>query len=281
MRSGTMTAAAQSLGITQPAASRLLHHAEDQLGMLLFERANGGLQATPEAKALFPEVDRIFADIEYVQRVAEDLPRLRAGRLHIAAIPSMAITVVARALGTFVQKHPSVTISTSTVLNFEVPELVINRRADLGLAFMPIPAHGIDVEEIAQTQIVAVLPDGHPLLEKRVVTPPDLTGYPLISFSNSLPIGKWIEAAFRDFGINQPMAVEVGNSFVACAFARAGSGVALIDQLATESGAFADLHIRPVEPRLGISAVMVRPQEHRLSMLAEAFADELRQGSSG
>lgn len=278
MRSGSLTAAAQILGITQPAASRLLRHAEDQLGMALFRRQNGRLQPTPEARALFPEVDRIYGDIEYVQRVASDLHRLRAGRLHIAAIPSLAITVLARAVGAFVGEHPSVTISTSTVLNFQVPDMVANRRADLGLAFMPIPDHDLDIVEIARTRIVAVLPPKHPLAEKPHIVPADLVGQPLISFSNSLPIGERIEAAFRREGLNQPMAIEVGNSFVACAFVRSGAGIALVDDLAVESGAFPDLQVRPVVPRLEISAVLVTAADLRPSLVASAFAEKLRSG---
>lgn len=276
MRSGSLTAAARALGITQPAASRLLRHAEDQLGMSLFERQGGGLQATPEARALYPEIDRIFGDIEYIQRVAGDLPRLRAGRLHLATIPSLAITAAARALGRFVTEHPAVTISTSAVLNFQVPEMVREGRADLGLAFLPIPDHGVAVEEIGRTEIVAVLPPDHPLGARETVTPPELAGSPLISFSGSLPIGHAIESAFRASGVNQPMAVEVGNSFIACAFVRAGAGVALVDRLAIESGAFPDLQFRPVTPQLPISAVMISRRDQRLSVLASAFASELR-----
>lgn len=276
MRSGTLTAAAAALGVSQPAATRLLRHAEDQLGMVLFERANGRLRATSEARALYPEVERIFGDLEYVERAAGDLRRLQTGRLRVAAIPSLAITVVARAVGRFVHAHPAVTISTSTILNYEVPELVRDRRADIGLAFAPIADHELEIEEICRVRVVAALPPAHPLAELDVVTPADLAGMTLVSFSNALPIGHLIESAFQSAGIDQPMALEVGHSFVACAYVRAGAGVALVDSLAAGSGAFPDLVIRPVYPVLEIPAVLIRLGLQRQSMLASAFEDALR-----
>jgi DNA-binding transcriptional LysR family regulator len=275
MRSGSLTSAAAALGVTQPAATRLLRHAEDQLGMVLFERTHGRLRATDEARALYPEVERIFGDLDYVERAAEDLRRLQAGRLRIAAIPSLAITVVAKAVGQFVRDHPAVTISTATVLNFDVPELVLDRRADIGLAFAPIPDNDLEVDEICRVRIVAVLPPGHPLTSLSSVAPSDLAGATVVSFSTSLAIGQLIESAFRSAGIHQPMTLEVGNSFVACAYVRAGAGIALVDSLAVDSGAFPDLVSRPMSPILEMSAVLVR-RGLQQSLLAAAFQDELR-----
>lgn len=85
-----------------------------------------------------------------------------------------------------------------------------------------------------------------------------------------------IEDAFRSAGIDQAMTLEVGNSFVACAYVRAGPGVALVDSLAIDSGAFPDLVSIPVSSKLEISAVLVRRGLQRQSLLATAFEKELR-----
>jgi len=58
MRFGSVTGAARELGVSQPAVSKILRHAEDQLGMRLFERLNGRLQPTMEAKAIQAEMER-------------------------------------------------------------------------------------------------------------------------------------------------------------------------------------------------------------------------------
>lgn len=276
MRSGSLTGAAKALAISQPAASRLLRHAEDQIGMRLFQRRSGRLVPTEEARALYPEVDRIFGEVDYVQRVALDLQRLRAGRLRIATISTIAATLVAGTAGSFAEAHPSVTISTANLLNFHVTEHVLDRRADIGLAFQPLNHEGVNVETILTTEIVAVLPPGHPLGNLDQITMKDLADCRLISFSNSLPLGLRVEEAFRASGVSYPMSLEVGHSFIACAFVRAGAGVALIDRLALQNAAFSDLVVKPVAPRLEISAVLLTPKDRGLSMIASAFIDSLR-----
>lgn len=276
MRQGTLTAAAQSLGITQPAASRLLRDAEYILGTPMFHRQKGRLHATAEARALYPEVDRIFSGVDYLQKVAGDLRRLRAGRLHIAAIPSLAITHVARAAHRFMETHPTVTIIVSSLLNADVPDMVLNGRADLGFCFLPLPDRGLKIETLDETELVAVLPPEHPLCVHNEVTPKLLQSVPLISFSGTMPIGERIEAAFAASGIVAPMAIEVGSSFVASAFVHSGAGVALVDRLTADSGAYPHLEKRLIVPRFGIGTALVTASGIPLSRVGRAFVEELR-----
>src|SRR5690606_38532804 len=69
-RTGSLTEAAAALHISQPAASKLLAHAEMQLGFKLFERVKGRLVATREAEILSPEVTRLNQDLNSVRRLA-------------------------------------------------------------------------------------------------------------------------------------------------------------------------------------------------------------------
>ncbi|WP_154582145.1 LysR family transcriptional regulator, partial [Bordetella pertussis] len=72
-RTGSLTEAAAALHISQPAASKLLAHAEAQLGFKLFERVKGRLVATREAEILAPEVARLNQDLGSVRRLAASL----------------------------------------------------------------------------------------------------------------------------------------------------------------------------------------------------------------
>lgn len=276
LRTGSLTAAAHGLGISQPAASRLLRHAEDHLGIPLFERRGNGLRPTHEARALHPEIDRIFVDLEFVERAAGDLVRLKSGRLRVAAIPSLAVTVLADAIGRFRREHPAVSVSIETALNYEVADWVLDRRVDLGLAYMPTRVDDLVVEEVGSIGVLVALPRDHRHAGRSALTAADLPDDPLISFSSALPIGDTIARAFRSAGVERPVAVEVGHSFLACSLVRAGAGVALVDSLAERSGLFGDLAFVPLRPALGITAVMMRAGDQNLSLAAAAFAETLR-----
>lgn len=276
LRTGSLTAAAHGLGISQPAASRLLHHVEDHFGFPLFERRGNGLRPTHEARALYPEIDRVFSDMEFIERAAGDLVRLQSGRLRVAAIPSLALTVLADAVGRFRQAYPAVSVSIETALNYDVADVVLDRRVDLGLAYMPTRVDDLLVEAIGTTAVQAALPRDHRLAGRAAVGAADLEGDPLISFSSSLPIGDLIAGVFREEGVERPVAVEVGHSFLACALVRSGAGVALVDGHAERSGLFGDLAFVPFRPTLEISTVMMRASDQELSLAARAFAETLR-----
>ncbi|MFT4185399.1 MAG: LysR family transcriptional regulator, partial [Rhizobium sp.] len=90
MRDGTLTAAANSLGISQPAASKFLHHLEDQLGYTLFDRIGGRLVPTMEANLLFADADRVFREIEALKSLARDIGARKIGLLRLGI--SLAVT---------------------------------------------------------------------------------------------------------------------------------------------------------------------------------------------
>jgi len=86
MRTGSMTAAAQALNISQPAVSAVLKHFESRLQMPLFKRVGGRLKPTPEALALLPDIAEIFTRLDAIERFSRDLaggstlqPLLRTG----------------------------------------------------------------------------------------------------------------------------------------------------------------------------------------------------------
>ena len=73
MLTGSVSAAARLINVTQPAVSRILAHAELQLGFPLFHRLKGKLVPTTEAQTLYPHIERLFTQLDDVQRLANSL----------------------------------------------------------------------------------------------------------------------------------------------------------------------------------------------------------------
>ena len=74
LQTGSLTAAAELLHISQPAASKILKHAEQQLGFALFDRVRGKLQPTAEAR-LQQQTERLAIDLQNLRRLADNLGR--------------------------------------------------------------------------------------------------------------------------------------------------------------------------------------------------------------
>ena len=269
LRAGTLTNAARQLGVSQPGISRVLRNAEDRLGMALFERRAGRLHPTPEALALYPEIEKIYAEIDSIQRAAEDLRSLRGGRLSVVSIPSIATTILAAAIGRLSAAHPDLRITLRTVLNYEVIENLRTGAAELGFAFDVPNNPAVTATQIGTARLVCVMPKSHRWSASATISARDLHEEPLVSFSRTLAIGAAVESAFAEMGATRRIAVEVGQSFLACALVNAGAGIAVIDDLGI-GDLPRGLVMKPFRPQRAILLqALFRPE--RLSLPAQAL----------
>jgi DNA-binding transcriptional LysR family regulator len=276
MRSASMTEAAQRLNVSQPAVSTVLKHAEQRLGMKLFERAGGHLFPTPEALALFPDVDDIFTRLEALGRVAKGLRDAASGVISIAASPTLANAFLPPAVASFAIERPQVQVVVKALPTEQIVAGVRDRAFDLGLIYEPAAESDAYAAEVATTSHVAcVMPHGHPLAARASVTPSDLAGCRLVTFSPTTPIGARLEAAFREAGVPfQPM-VDSSSSLISFFMVASGAGIALVDSLAAASGAFPTLAVRDFLPRIESRVVLVYPRDRPRSRLSVAFARKL------
>src|SRR5688500_3137922 len=83
IRHRSMTAAAQILGLSQPALSRQLKHTEDRLGYPLFTRTKGRLEPTSEALLLFEEISRVEVQMQGIHTLARNLGVGHSGLLRV------------------------------------------------------------------------------------------------------------------------------------------------------------------------------------------------------
>ena len=90
-QTGSISGAAQLLHVSQPAVTKVLQHAELQLGFPLFLRVRGKLQPTPEALELEREVDKVSESLQGVRRLAQNLRRAPGHSLRIGATPALSL----------------------------------------------------------------------------------------------------------------------------------------------------------------------------------------------
>ncbi|HWX50794.1 MAG TPA: LysR substrate-binding domain-containing protein [Roseomonas sp.] len=280
MHCGTLTAAAQALNVSQPALSQLLLHAEDQLGFRLFERLHGRLTPTPEAMQLFPEAERLHRDLEGFRRFAADLRQGRAGTLRLAASAPAALSFVPGALAAFRAACPGVRVISYVVPLAVVASMLDKGEADLGVAMTDTPQPMLQIEQIGQSELLCLLPAGHPLTAREAVGPADLDGETLISYrADNLP-GLLLGQAFAQAGIAYQPQVEIDVSIAALSFVQQGLGVALVDALVPWSS-FPGLVVRPLRPRQALPISLLVSTRRPLSRTQEVLRQQLRAAMQG
>ncbi|TWS95691.1 LysR substrate-binding domain-containing protein [Reyranella sp. CPCC 100927] len=273
----SVTVAADRLGVTQPAVSKALAEFEQDAGLSLFGRQGRRLIPTADAARLYDETSRLFAHVSVFRDRVDDLRSGKAGQLSIAAIPTLAASLVVQTAMGLMEKVPGLNVKVVASARAEVIDATIHHRIDLGLVHAPVTDRDLHIETIGESEIVAVVPRGHPLAGYEFVTPRDLDDQPLISLDPATPASHLVRECFEAAGIDMNVVMEANSSTVAyAAVANSGRCVALIDPW--PSGVAHDhrcvlVRFRPTVPqRVALLRSAFRPP----SRLAELIAEELR-----
>jgi DNA-binding transcriptional LysR family regulator len=274
-KAGSEAAAARLLNVSQPAVSRMLRQVETELGFALFKREHGRLSVTNEARALLPEVTKVFDAFETTLRLAGDIGAGRTGMVTIAATPTLATSILPHAIRRFRETRERVQLVIHTLPNHEVIDRVASVRADIGLVLVPPRDTMVESRDLGAVDLVCVLPAGHALSALPALNIAQLADSPLISFNGSRPIGALVESAFAQAGHKRTIDIEVAHSATACALVRAGLGIAILDRFALMDDQFPSLETRPLVPGLQVIARLLQPRDRPLSRLTEMFVADL------
>ncbi|CAM5255999.1 LysR family transcriptional regulator [Rhodanobacter lindaniclasticus] len=270
---GSATAAARSLGLSQPAVSRLLAQFEAGLGFKLFHRSKGRLLPTSQALMLFEEVDLALQGIERVNVLARDLRQTNAGQLRVVAPPSFAEGPLVKLVASFLAEHPKIHINIDSRTRPTVMNLVATRTADCGFGKLPMDHPGIRLRPLVSSPTVCVLPPTHRLAKgRRPLGARDLAGEPLILVGHrGGDTRAQIAQAFQQAGVHPLVRLETRNVGAACALAAEGIGIAVVNELLSRHSLWTGVCIRPFEPAILQEYVFMSSANVRETPLTEAF----------
>lgn len=276
MTTGSIRGASELLFVSQPAVSRLLSHTESRVGFALFERIKGRLYATPEAKKLFHEIERMYQGVQRVNELAQELAENREGILNIVSSPSIGQMMIPQAIAAFREAHPQVKLTFQYLGYAPLKERLLHHQADLGVTILPVDHPNLDVTPLAQGQLVCICPYNHPLSRLSTLTLADMRPYPLISYDRATPFGVILERMYEAADEALKSAIEVGSPQNACSLVQAGAGIALVDEFSVRNWPTHQLIVRPVVNAPVLQANLVHPRFDPLSTLAQRFVRVLR-----
>jgi DNA-binding transcriptional LysR family regulator len=161
--------AAAALGIAQPALSQQIRRLESELDVVLFVRGNDGSHPTAAGKAFLPGARASIADAAHAVASARRAGRGESGQLKVGFIDSSADNLIPAALRLFTKERPDVEIS---LVETDLAQLLgCFEREEIDVAFVrrPIDDPTLLTELVAVDDVVAVLPDDHPLAAQQSI----------------------------------------------------------------------------------------------------------------
>ncbi len=279
---GSITAAARNLHLTQPALSRQIKALEEELDAALLERGAHSVTLTPAGEILIFEGKKLI-------KIADALvEKVRAGanaeHLRVGYSPSLAGEFLAVAVGRFTQIHPKARISLADCSSSEMRTGLTEGKLDL-IVGTPCanPNEAVRWVDLREYGWRLAIPSGHPLAKKRTIAPEDLDGERLLLFERVHYPDYWdrITGYFRDHNIQAKVAGEFDGVTSLVAAVEANLGIALLAESSpVPHGHHRHLVIRRLTrepPRIRVSAGL--PPGTAASAKLLSFIEELKQAA--
>ena len=181
---GTMSAAAESLHISQPALSRSLARLEDELGVKLFDRTGKSVALNQAGRTALEYVSAMLHE-ERLLRIAMDEIAHRAGTLIVGTVapaPLWRLTALS------VERFPERILSSRTMRQQDVERGVTNREIDLGIAHKPLAYPAVRCCHLMNEHLAVSVPAAHPFASRTSLTFADIDGEDFLLMGD---IGFW------------------------------------------------------------------------------------------
>lgn len=274
--SKSLTAAAKMLNVSQPAVTKILLHAEQQLGFLLFERNKGKLIPTEDAHRLFIDVAQVQDKVAIVDRTSRNIRQGVDGTIRIAALPSLGLKVLPQAVADFARTHPSVHFDLQTVHHNEMAARLYEHETDIVLGYAipggaPVRSHLIGSGELVVMYREAAFPviDGSAVLSL-------LPREPFVSPRQSGPLGYLLSSELERQAVSFDEIVSAQTFYMAASLVRAGFGFTIVDNFTASAMPATGVTFRALDPQVSFSIYASHLEARPPSATAIAFLASLR-----
>lgn len=269
-----MTAAAEHLGVSQPAISNLLSQLERRTKFKLFERRRGRLVPTPEAAVLFEEIDTIVRGLDHVNQAVADLQNRTAGQLQVATNHAMAFGFIPGEIAVFCEKRPNLTLAVQSQYSGKIQEWVAAGLYEIGICERPILHEGLEERRFTFETLCAI-PEGAGLAEDAPVTPSALDDYPFIIMGADHMVTRRTREAFHSNGAHFRVRGHTDLFRNALNLVKQGLGAAMIDPFTLASDDGQGYVLRRLEPTVHLDIVIVTRRDRPISVVGQEFLDQI------
>lgn len=266
---GSVSRAAEDMGLTQSAVSHALSSLESEFGLRLLTRSRSGVRLSPEGKRILPAVRDILSAEERLRETVSSLHGLSTGTIRVASFTSVAVHWLPSMLKAFQAQYPQIRFKLMNGDYHDVEQWLEEGSVDLGFVSLPTRAPG-KVTPLMEDRLLVILPKDHPLAS--------LPNFP-IGYARQEPFISLLESSDHDLrraldaeGIRPHIRFITKDDYAIIAMVEQGLGIAIMPELLLRGRTdnIATLELKPQASRTIALAVTDQGQQ---SPAAKMFAD--------
>lgn len=162
VETGSFSKAAEALGYSQSGVSRMISDLEQEWGVTLLERGKGGVQLTSDGVRLLPFAEKLCGEFRALEAEVAQLRGLKTGLIRIGTFSSVAEHWLPNIIRAFQKDYPNIDYELLLGDYTEIEQWIRCGRVDCGFLSLPVSG-GMDAVFLEQDELMAVIPENHPL----------------------------------------------------------------------------------------------------------------------
>ncbi|HAT5062788.1 TPA: LysR family transcriptional regulator [Klebsiella oxytoca] len=249
---GSFSAAADVVGLSQPAVSLQVRQLEQFLQTRLLERTGRGIKATAAGIALLAHSEQIELAVGAAVQSVSEFNREISGSVTLGSGATACIHLLPPLLQKLHHEHPLLTVRVTVGNTLEVVRAIEENRLDLGLCTLPANGRSLAVMPVLEEEFVCIFSDGQDELPWSL-TPEILQSLPLIAFESGSGTRDLIDGWFLADGRAIAPVMQLGSIEAIKRMVRAGLGFSIVPRMAVEHP----------QDRIGLNVQSLTPLLHR------------------
>jgi LysR family cyn operon transcriptional activator len=250
-KEGSFSKAAEALFITQPAVSHAIKQLEERLGGALFFRTSRGVKLTVEGETLFRYMDQAFQLVIEAELKIKEMHNLQSGVVRVGANDTLCKHYLLPYLENFHRQYPDIKLHVTNRTSQETVRLLKEGKIDFGIINLPWEDAQLTIRQSKPLQDIFVV--GKKLIElnNEILTPKQLSEYPLILLEKGSRMRQFVERYFQSNKVQIIPEFELGSMDLLIQFAKRGIGISCVtEEFAAEALASGEIYALKVEPAI-------------------------------
>lgn len=225
---GSFSKAAEEMGYSQSAMSQMIASLEKELGTRLIHRSRYGVELTLEGRELYPKIEQMLTAYQAVLEKNDEIRGLETGTVRMGTITSISAHWLPDIIKEFQQQYPQVEFVIHQGDYTSIQEWIKNGTVDFGF-LNPAAARGIHTEELKKGEMLAILPEEHPLAAMDRIPLETLAEEPFILLEE----GNYSEPleAFRTCGCKPNVKFTIHDDYTIMMMVESGLGISMLAEL--------------------------------------------------
>jgi len=208
--SGTFTAGALRVHVTQAAISMQIRQLENELGARVFVRAPRHVILTEAGEHLLQRARQILREHDAAVDEIAALAGAERGRLRIGSASAMILTEpLPKILKELRRQHPAAEVAVISGTSGALVDQILAGELDIAFVSLPVDVRGIQTERLSEDQLVAIASPRHKLAKQRTISAYTLAGEKLILGERGGNTRRLIDQFFAQAGVSLHVAMEL------------------------------------------------------------------------